>query len=177
VKGEKTMRLRNNQTASAGRYWKMLAAFSLLAILALSLSCAVAQDSSADAARAHCVKMGYLYKSGTSQNGGQGMCQFPDNSWCDAQAYYQGQCGPSVSPNIYPYYSYDYGYTYPSVTSAEGLCSRSGGSLRNVHTPYGDVTLCVFPNGSSCDLQSLSSGTCGGVDYWTVYARSWLNAP
>ena len=129
----------------------------------------------ADAARAYCVKMGYLYKSGTSQNGGQGMCQFPDSSWCDSQSYYKGGCGPGISPNIYP--NYAYGSSYPGTVSAGGLCSRSGGSLRSVHTPYGDVTLCAFPNGSTCDLQSLASGNCGGVDYWTVYARSWLNAP
>lgn len=168
------MRSNNGETAFVGIHRRMLAAFCILAILTLSLPLAVAQDS-ADSARTHCVKMGYLYKSGTSQNGGQGMCQFPDNSWCDAQAYYRGECGPSISPNIYP--NYAYGNSYPSPMSAEGLCSRNGGSLRNVHTPYGDVTLCVFPNGSTCDLQSLSSGTCGGVDYWTVYARSWLNAP
>lgn len=170
------MRSNNSKIAFVSIHRRMLAAFCILAILALSLPSAMALDST-DPARKHCVKMGYLYKSDTSQNGGQGMCQFPDYSWCDAQAYYRGECGPSVSPNIYPNYAYNYGYPYPSVTSAEGLCSRNGGSLRNVHTPYGDVTLCVFPNGSTCDLQSLSSGTCGGVDYWTLSARSWLNAP
>jgi putative hemolysin len=153
----------------------LLAGLCLLAILALNLPAAMAQDSSTDPARAYCVKMGHLYKSGTSQNGGQGLCQFPDSTWCDAQSYYRGGCGPGLSPNIYPAYAYDSGD--PTTMSAAGLCSRSGGSLRSVHTPYGDVTLCVYPNGSSCDLQSLVSGTCGGGDYWTIYARSWLNAP
>jgi putative hemolysin len=168
------MRVKNNLTANIGKCKELLAALCLLAILAMNFPVAVAQGTS-DPAHAYCVKMGYLYKSGTSENGGQGMCQFHDNSWCDSQAYYEGRCGPSISANIFP--SYAYGSSYPGTSSAEGLCSRSGGSLRSVHTPYGDVTLCVFPNGSTCDLQSLASGNCGGVDYWTIYARSWLNAP
>lgn len=168
------MRLSNNWLANAGKCKGILAALCLLAILALNLS-AAAQDSSADAARSHCVRMGYLYKSDTPQNGGQAVCQFPDGSWCDAQSYYKGGCGPGISPAIYPSYAYD--STNPVAVSAEMLCSRSGGRLRSVHTPYGDVTLCAYPNGSTCDLQSLATGTCGGADYWTVYARSWLNAP
>jgi hypothetical protein len=36
-------------------------------------------------------------------------------------------------------------------------CQTRGGQVQNVHTPYGDVNLCVFPDSSSVDLRSLGS--------------------
>ncbi len=142
----------------------------ILAFLAVCLSSAVADASDADPAHSYCVQMGYLYRSSDDMNGGQGICEFPDKTWCDAQAFYAGQCGPRLSPNL---------MTGPEniwTPSASTLCQNSGGRLESVHTPYGDVTLCVFPNGRTCDIQSLYNGMCGGDD-WLRYARSWLDGP
>lgn len=142
----------------------------ILAFLAVGLPLVAADSPTADPAHSYCVQMGYLYRSTPSLNNGQGVCEFQDKTWCDAQAYYMGQCGPSLSPNFMP--------NPDSIwsTSASALCSNAGGRLESVHTPYGDVTLCVFPNGRTCDIQSLSNGMCGG-DNWFRYAQSWLNAP
>lgn len=148
----------------------------LLALLAVCLSSAVADASDADVAHSYCVQMGYLYHSSPSMNGGQGICQFPDNTWCDAQAFYAGQCGPRLSPNLMMGPGSILTTPIPSTTSASTLCRNSGGRLESVHTPYGDVTLCVFPNGRTCDIQSLYNGMCGGDD-WLRYASSWLNGP
>lgn len=153
----------------------LLACLSMLAFLSMVLLPAVADDASDDQAHSYCVQMGYLYRSTPELNGGKGICEFPDRSWCDAQSYLQGTCGPSLSPNIYPAYVYD--HTSEPTSSAITLCQRSGGSLRNIHTPYGDVVMCVFPDGTACDLRSLEAGVCSGVDYWELYARAWLNAP
>jgi putative hemolysin len=142
----------------------------ILAFLAVGLPMAAADSVGEDAAHSYCVQMGYLYRSSPGLNGGQGVCEFPDKTWCDAQAYYMGQCGPSLSPNFMPYSE-----STRSI-SASALCSNAGGRLESVHTPYGDVILCVFPDGRTCDIQSLSNGMCGG-DGWFRYAQSWLNAP
>jgi len=141
----------------------------ILAFLAIGLPQAAAEGSAADAVHSHCVQMGYLYKSSPGMNNGQGICEFPDKTWCDAQAFYAGQCSPRPSPNLLP----SSGSLSPSAST---LCRNAGGHLQNVHTPYGDVTLCVFPNGRTCDIQSLYNGMCGG-DGWLNYAQSWLNAP
>jgi len=31
--------------------------------------------------------------------------------------------------------------------SAATICRNSGGIIRSVHTPYGDITMCAFPDG------------------------------
>ncbi|HNX40404.1 MAG TPA: DUF333 domain-containing protein [Methanothrix sp.] len=59
---------------------------------------------------------------------------------------------------------------------AERMCNNSGGTVRSVHTPYGNIAMCVFPDGVTCDLKSITEGKFG-EDAWTRYARSWLNAP
>ncbi len=167
------MKLRRNNIGKASIARALLASFCILAFLFTSQN-VVAQGSASDSARSYCVSMGYLYKTSPGINGGQGVCEFPDKSWCDAEAYRSGKCERILSPRIYPEYAYGSDGRY--VASADQLCRGSGGRLQSVHTPYGDVTLCVFPNGGTCDLQSLARGACG-IDPWRVYARSWLDAP
>ncbi len=145
----------------------------MLAFLSAGMLTAMAEDS-ADQARSYCVKSGYLYSLSPGVNGGQGMCVFPDASWCDSQAFFLGTCSRSPRPNILPGYVSESAGMY--TQSADTICRRSGGSLRSVHTPYGDITVCAFPDGRTCDLLSLSEGRCGG-DRWLAYARSWLDAP
>lgn len=151
----------------------ILLSLCMLAFLSSGMIAGIAQDS-ADQARSYCVKSGYLYSSSPGVNGGLGMCVFPDKSWCDSLAFFRGTCNRSLKPNILP------GYVSESegmwAQSAESICRGSGGSLRSVHTPYGDITMCAFPDGRTCDLKSLAEGRCGG-DMWLVYARSWLDAP
>jgi putative hemolysin len=123
----------------------------ILAFLAILLPQSMAEGFAADAAHNYCVQMGYLYRSSPSMNNGQGICEFQDKTWCDAQAFYAGQCGP----RLYPSPISSSGSTLNP--SASSLCRNAGGHLENVHTPYGDVVLCVFPNGRTCDIQSLKS--------------------
>ena len=152
----------------------ILSGLCILAFLSSGMLAAMAQDS-ADQARSYCVKSGYLYSTSPGINGGQGMCMFPDKSWCDSpQAFFQGTCSRSQKLNILPGYVLQPESMY--TQSAATICRSSGGSLRSVHTPYGDITMCAFSDGRTCDLLSLTEGRCGG-DSWLVYARSWLDAP
>lgn len=132
--------------------------------------------------------MGYLYRTNPGVNGNQPICQFSDYSWCDANAFATGKCGASTSATgfynpygvYYPYF-YDYpyygGYTYPRMTPGQSIdaCTSAGGNVTSVHTPYGDVDVCRFPNGNIMDLYGLSNGLLG--DNWYYYAYSYLNAP
>jgi len=151
----------------------IMSGLCILAFLSLGMLTAGAQDP-ADQARTYCVRSGYLYSTSPGINDGQGMCVFPDKSWCDSQAFFQGDCSRSLNPNILPsYVSQSEGMW---TQSAETICRSSGGILQSVHTPYGDITVCAFPDGRTCDLASIAEGRCGG-DNWLVYARSWLDAP
>ncbi|MCX6678800.1 MAG: DUF333 domain-containing protein [Methanothrix sp.] len=151
----------------------ILPGLCILAFLSSGMLAAMAQDS-ADQARSYCVSSGYLYSTSPGINESQGMCVFPDKSWCDVQSFFQGTCSRSQKLNILPGYASEPGSTW--TPSAATICRSSGGILRSVHTPYGDITMCAFPDGSTCDLLSLTEGRCGR-DYWQVYARSWLDAP
>jgi putative hemolysin len=151
----------------------ILLGLCILVFLSSGLLAAMAEDS-VDQARSYCVKSGYLYSSSPGVNGGQGMCVFPDKAWCDSQAFFQGTCSRSLKPNILPGYVSEPEAMW--TQSAESICRGRGGILRSVHTPYGDITMCAFADGRSCDLKSLAEGRCGG-DMWLSYARSWLDAP
>jgi len=151
----------------------ILSGICILAFLSSGVLTVVAQDS-ADQARSYCVSSGYLYSTSPGINDGQGMCTFPDKSWCDSQAFFQGDCSRSLNPNILPSYVSQSEGMYPQSDAT--ICRSSGGILRSVHTPYGDITMCAFPDGRTCDMKSLTEGRCGG-DNWLVYARSWLDAP
>ena len=145
-------------------------------------------SSSSGSDRTYCVSMGYLYRTTPGVNGGQPICQFSDYSWCDANAFSTGKCGASVGTNgfynpygnYYPYF-YDYpnynGYSYPGVTPGGSIdaCTSRGGVVSSVHTPYGDVDVCKFPNGNTMDLYGMYNGIQG--DNWYYYAYNYLNAP
>ncbi|MDD1751975.1 MAG: DUF333 domain-containing protein [Methanotrichaceae archaeon] len=81
-------------------------------------------QSESQAAHDYCVQMGNLYQTTPTLNNGQPICTFSNGAWCDANAFYKGQCSatynPAGLPN--PYATY---YGYPPSSS--------------VHTPYGDV--------------------------------------
>jgi len=167
------MKLKKNQIGNIIRAGALRIGLCIFALLIMSQIPVLAQSSDLDPAHSYCVKMGYLYRTSPGINGGQPICEFPNKAWCDAQAYYQGTCSPVLSPNIFPAYVYG---PYDQYASPTQLCMGRGGYLQNVHTPYGDVTVCVFPNGEKCALQSLADGACG-IDYWSAYARAWLDAP
>jgi putative hemolysin len=79
------------------------------------------------------------------------------------------------------------------IAAATKNCEKMGGGVSSVHTPYGDVDLCVFPYGNSIDLRSLVDGGFyngfyngpyngiyngyGSGDNWYYWAYPWLNAP
>ena len=132
--------------------------------------------------------MGYLYRTTPGVNGGQPICQFSDYSWCDANAFATGKCGANIGSN---------GFYNPTATTihtsttiltpaairildrllAQSIdaCTSGGGSVSSVHTPYGDVDVCKFPNGNIMDLYGMYNGLLG--DNWYYYAYNFLNAP
>jgi len=146
----------------------LLAGMLLLVLLLASLS--VAADASP--AQSYCVKMGYLYRALPLADGAEERCVFPDGTYCEANAFFSGSCTRTPFPSPYPYV---YSGNADWVPQARSMCLNSGGSLREVHTPYGDVVMCAFPDGSVCDIRSLLSGMCGND--WLSYAYGWLNAP
>lgn len=153
----------------------ILLGMTVLAFLSVGFHAALAEDS-VDQARSYCVRSGYLYSTSPDVNNGQGICMFPDKRWCDSEAFFQGTCSRNLNPNILPGYASASEAEPMWTQSSASICQGSGGSLRSVHTPYGDITMCAFPDGRTCDLRSLAEGRCGG-DMWLLYARSWLDAP
>jgi len=135
----------------------MVLGLCALALVVVFSSLTLAQESSSDAARANCVKLGYLYHISPELNNGQAICVFPDKTWCDAQAFHAGSCRPTLNPNVF------LGAPGPG-SNATQLCSNRGGSLKSVHTPYGDVLVCDYPGMENPDI-------------WFISAYSWLNRP
>lgn len=111
--------------------------------------------------RAHCVSNGYLYTTNPARNAGKPVCQFPDGSWCDAHAYFTGNCSGVGPASPYNPTFYNSGQGALDFASGTKECQRLGGGVQNVHTTYGDVNLCVFPDGSTMDLRALASGIYG----------------
>lgn len=109
----------------------------------------VSNPSTTSSDRSYCVGLGYLYKTSPSLNGGMGICQFPDGTWCDAHELFEGNCGPA------PLF----------------LNRLYGGSTYYVHTVYGDVPVRVLPDGRVIESDY------GGVDGWSYNAYAWLHAP
>ena len=137
-----------------GKSWFKLTWLCIVVLLntcSLNVMGQVADTSGPD--RAYCVGTGNLYATTPGINNGKPVCQFAGNAWCDAHAFFTGNCTGSTSP----YYA---GYNTPmsalDIADATKTCNTQGGQVQNVHTPYGDVNLCVFPDGASVDLRSLS---------------------
>jgi putative hemolysin len=168
--------LRLSEALTGGKMMTKTSIFAALCIgivLAVSLNVSGAGLASSDPDRAYCVQMGYLYRETSSLNNGMGICEFPDSTWCDCRAFYEGKC----SANLYARHSpnfYNAGQS-GQHTAAVNLCQSSGGSVRNIHTPYGDVDVCAFPDGRTVDLWALYGRATG--DDWLYYAHSWLSAP
>ena len=138
---------------------------SSIAIVGLGVSDVQDQSSESQAAHDYCVQMSYLYTSTPQLNNGQPVCKFTETTWCDAIAYYEGQCTASYNPGGLPnpYAAY---YGYPQGES--------------VHTPYGDV-----PAGAAYSSGTIPvNPTYGGLSTaekeqaaWAYGAMSFLNAP
>lgn len=193
----------------------LFAVLSIMALLGAIVLTAAGQGISGQGINtsgpdsAYCTGNGYLYTTKSGVNSGKAICQFPDGTWCDAHAYFTGDCAASTNvsynpnltynPNL-PYnlnlyntpvvssnpyiYNNPYRYNDPQgaldIADATKTCQKSGGVVQRVHTSYGDVNMCVFPDGSYIDLMGLYSATYGGGfsgDNWYYYAYSWLNAP
>jgi putative hemolysin len=162
----------------------IFAGFLIVLCLAISIPMVSGQaySNAPGSDQSYCVQSGYLYRTDPTVNNGKGICQFPDDSWCDAHAFAIGSCAPSLivmyDPFVYPSEMLDiYSNTISPVTLNQAIatCHNAGGEVQTVHSPYGDVDLCVFPNGSTVDLMGLYGGIYS--DSWHVYASSWLNAP
>jgi putative hemolysin len=142
---------------------------------------------------AYCTGNGYFYTTESGVNNGKPICQFPDGTWCDAHAYFTGDCeastnvsfNPNMPYNPYNPYTYSNPYMYNNpqgaldIADATKTCQKSGGVVQRVHTSYGDVNMCIFPDGSYIDLMGLYNAAYGGFsgDNWYYNAYSWLNAP
>ena len=145
-----------------GKTGFLFVGFCIVVFLVLSTLTVVWADPNG----AYCVRMGYLYKTTPALNNEQGICQFPDGTWCDAHEFFKGNCSPA------PYVSYRSSLVR-QPTGASDMCWRYGGSTYYVHTIYGDVPLCVLPDGRTIHLPDYG----GTSDAWSYYAYSWLNAP
>ncbi len=102
-------------------------------------------------AHTYCVQMGFTYVMTPTLNNGQPVCKFPDGNWCDANAFYNGQCAASYNPAGLPNpYATYYGYT----------------DTGSVHTPYGDVPLNMAYNNGNIYVRNPYTG--GWADpYWS----------
>ena len=149
--------------------------------------------------RAYCVSNGYLYTSNPAVNGGKPICLFPDGSSCDAHAFFTGNCSGVGLASPYNPTFYGNGQGALDIAAGTKECQRLGGGVQSVHTPYGDVDLCVLPGGNTMDLRELANGVYGNYgtypygaypyrtypyysygpygDNWYYWAYSWLNAP
>ena len=137
-------------------------------------------QSTSSSDRAYCVGLGYLYRTAPGIDNGQGFCQFGGNSWCDAHTFATGSCSPSSYGFHNPYgYYYPYYYSaYPYGQNDGGSinsCQDYGGRVESIHTPYGDVNECVYPNGSAMNFYGPNDGYLG--DNWYYYAYNYLNSP
>ena len=144
----------------------ILLATMYVAVILTSILIAAGQGSTKDVDRAYCVSSGYLYATSPSLNNGQGICQFPNNDWCDAHAFATGEC--MYIPYLYNVWGTGY-YDISTPAQASYVCQNSGGQVETVHTPYGDRALCIFPNGRSMDLYGLYRGYWGNGLYWGDY--------
>jgi putative hemolysin len=139
-----------------GKSWFKLASLCAVVFLStcsLNVMGQVIDTSGPD--RAYCVDTGNLYATTPGVNNGKPVCQFSDNSWCDAHAFFTGNCTGNSRFNS-PLSGLD-------LADATKTCQTNGGRVENVHTPYADVNLCVFPDGSSVDLRSLNSAVNNGI--------------
>jgi putative hemolysin len=125
-------------------------------------------SSASGSDRTYCVSMGYLYRTNPRVMAASQICQFSDYSWCDAMPPLQESAAPAPlltastihmentihTSNDYPY-SNNYPYTGTTPGAATDACTGRGGNVTSVHTPYGDVDVCKFPNGDIMDLYGL----------------------
>ncbi len=94
-------------------------------------------------------------------------------------AFVTGKCGANIlltastihMENNYPYfYDYPYSNNYPYTGTTPGAatdaCTGIGGNVTSVHTPYGYVDVCKFPNGDIMDLYGLYNGFQGDSWYY-----------
>ena len=82
-----------------GKSWFKLAWLCvavLLSICSLNVMGQVLDTSGPD--RAYCVGTGNLYATTPGMNNGKPVCQFADNTWCDAHAFFTGNCSGNSSP-------------------------------------------------------------------------------
>ncbi len=150
-----------------GKSWFRL---SWLCVVVLLSTCSLnAMGQAVDTSgpdRAYCVGTGNLYTTNPGLNSGKPICQFAGNSWCDAHAFFTGDCTGSTSPY---YASYNAPLSALDLADATKTCNAQGGQVQSVHTTYGDVNLCVFPDGASIDLRSLSSAVYNNRIYGLPY--------
>jgi putative hemolysin len=151
LNGVKKMTFKINNAKS----WLKLASFCAVFFFSTCLLNAMGQVDTSVPDRAYCVDTGNLYAINPGVNSGKPVCQFPDNSWCDAHAFFTGNCTENSRFNS-PLSGLD-------LADATRRCQADDGRVENVHTPYGDVNLCVFPDGSSIDLRSLGSAVNYGI--------------
>ncbi len=126
-----------------------------MAILAAGLLAADGQGiNTSGPDSAYCTSNGYLYTTIPGVNNGKAVCQFADRSWCDAHSYFTGNRTPNASVvNAYNPYAFNTPQGALEIADASKMCQNYGGGVQTVHTSYGDVSMCVFPDGSMVDLK------------------------
>ena len=133
-----------------GKSWFRLAWLSvavLLSICSLNVVGQILDTSGPD--RAHCVSTGNLYATTPGINNGKPVCQFADRTWCDAHAFFTGNC----SGNSRSYYA-----NYNTPMSALDLLVQPGHARPEVarfkmYTRLMEMSTCAY---SRMVLQSTS---------------------
>ena len=106
-------------------------------------------------ASVHCADQGGKLDIRDEAGGQVGYCIFPDGSECEEWAFFRGECGPGGAeegvgmPNPASKYCVDQGYELEIRTEAGG-----------------EVSYCLFPDGSECEEWAFFRGECapGGAE-------------
>lgn len=123
----------------------------------------------------YCVQQGFLYKTVDGPSGKIAQCVLSNGYVCSAHDFYTGSCRPGSMQVRYIDDMSRWGYPSDTVVvdeSGYNSCMRAGGRIETMHTIYGDILICVHPDGNYYTLGYPTS-----QDRWRIMAENWLNAP
>ncbi len=112
----------------------------------------------------YCEELGYTYIISETDEGELGMCEFPDESSCEAWNFLQGKCGKKYS------YCIQEGYEMKTITDTE-KCSSIFST---------ECAVCILEDGSEIEVTELMGldidiGSCG--DNTCMIGENYENCP
>lgn len=113
----------------------------------------------ANPASTNCIEKGGKLEIVKGDGGEYGVCTFPDGSKCEEWAFFRGECQigqtkdmPKVSAATPP------PITTPAKSAA--TCEQLGGTTSTIKGPDREVTMCILPDGTTCEAGAVASGQC-----------------